>query len=158
MNVLILTGKFGMGHYSVSDALKDEILSKDLDAYVKVIDIIEYLFPSYSKKIYEGFNIFVQYFSFVYNILNKIAGRFGIAPFKDKVIKDIEKLLNYYKADLVITTLPLCAQYVSSFKEVSGSNIPLYTYITDITIHDEWIAKNTDLYFVRKTGYGIFFI
>ena len=28
------------------------------------------------------------------------------------------------------------------------SSIPLYTYITDITAHEEWIAPGTDKYFV----------
>ena len=34
------------------------------------------------------------------------------------------------------------------YKETKKSNIPLYTYITDITAHNEWLGKETDMYFV----------
>ena len=46
MKVLILTGKFGMGHYSVSEAIKEEINNKDSKIEVKIVDIIDYLMPS----------------------------------------------------------------------------------------------------------------
>ena len=34
------------------------------------------------------------------------------------------------------------------YKRQRRSSIPLYTYITDITAHEEWIAPGTDKYFV----------
>ena len=33
-------------------------------------------------------------------------------------------------------------------KDIKICDIPLYTYVTDITVHEEWITQNTDLYFV----------
>ena len=36
------------------------------------------------------------------------------------------------QADLVISTLPLSSQYISAYKQTTGSSIPLYTYVTDI--------------------------
>ena len=52
------------------------------------------------------------------------------------------------KSDLIISTLPLCSQIVSTYKEKTGSNVPLITCVTDITGHSEWINKNTDMYLV----------
>ncbi len=148
MNVLILTGKFGMGHYSAALAIEEEILSKDPNACVNVVDIIDYIFPSFGKMIYGNFNFLVRRCSFIYNFLNTIAGQFSGVPLKKAVAKSISRLLEEYKADLIIATLPVCSQYISAYKEMTSNDVPLYTYITDLTIHEEWIAKNTDLYFV----------
>ena len=51
MNILILTGKFGMGHYSAAEAIKQEIEEnyKDINVNIKIIDIIDYLFPAISS-------------------------------------------------------------------------------------------------------------
>ena len=42
----------------------------------------------------------------------------------------------------------MCSKYISAYKELRVCKQPLFTYITDITVHDEWIADKTDLYFV----------
>lgn len=44
MKVLILTGKFGMGHVSVAEALREE-LAEQSGTRAHVVDIIEYMFP-----------------------------------------------------------------------------------------------------------------
>ena len=41
MKVLIFTGAFGMGHYSVAKAVKEEILKDNPCATVIIIDMIE---------------------------------------------------------------------------------------------------------------------
>ena len=70
MKVLILTGKFGMGHYSVSEAIKEEINNKDSKIEVKIVDIIDYLMPSASKVIYKSFNTLVTKWSNLYNFIS----------------------------------------------------------------------------------------
>ena len=40
MNVLIFTGKFGMGHVFAAQAVREEILRRDPDACVTVVDVI----------------------------------------------------------------------------------------------------------------------
>ena len=58
------------------------------------------------------------------------------------------------KPDLIISNLPVCSKYVSAYKELRVCTQPLFTYITDITVHDEWIADKTDLYFVGDESTG----
>jgi len=62
--------------------------------------------------------------------------------------KSFIKLLDEKKPDMIISTLPACSQFMSLYKEKTGSCIPLITCVTDITGHSEWINKNTDIYFV----------
>ena len=33
-------------------------------------------------------------------------------------------------------------------KKIKNNNIPLFTYITDIDVNEEWICENTNMYFV----------
>lgn len=137
-----------MGHLSAATAIQEEIVVKNPQAQVEVIDFIEYLFPAYSNAIYSNFNFLVRHCSFIYNCLNKVAGRYSGTPLKTVALNNIKRLLAQHKADLIISTLPICSQYISAFKETTKCAIPLYTYITDISIQEEWISKNTDLYFV----------
>ncbi|MBS5315676.1 MAG: hypothetical protein KHY44_04715 [Clostridiales bacterium] len=148
MNVLILTGRFGMGHYSAAEAVKQDVLLKEPDAKVDIIDMIDYMLPGGSSMIYESFNFMVRQCSGVYNLLNGISKQYSNVPFKGLFIKKVEDLLTTYKPDLVIATLPICAQYISAYKNMKACSIPLYTYITDIIAHKEWIAEHTDRYFV----------
>lgn len=148
MNILILTGRFGMGHCSAAEALKQEILLKEPEAKVDVVDMIDYMLPSFSNVIYGGFNFMVSKCSSVYNFLNEASAKYSRAPFKRTFIKKVDNLLNAFEPKLIISTLPICSQYISGYKSMKFCNIPLHTYITDITAHEEWIAQNTDMYFV----------
>ena len=105
MNILILTGRFGMGHIKAAEAIEEQILTENPNAEVTTIDFIDYMFPAISKSIYKGFNFMVSRCAGIYNAVNKAAGK-------------------------------------------NSGVIPLYTYITDITAHEEWIAPETDKYFV----------
>lgn len=148
MKILILTGNFGMGHVSVSEALKDNILAMDKNATVYIVDMFEYMFPSFSKIIYKEFNFIVRKCSRVYNLLNKLFDRYSNVPLKTYLANKMESLINEYNADLVLSTLPASSHFISVYKETYNSKIPLYTYITDITAHEEWVSQYTDMYFV----------
>ena len=50
MKVLILTGKFGMGHYSASNSLSEDIKAKFDNSEIIIKDIFEYIMPNYSDK------------------------------------------------------------------------------------------------------------
>lgn len=148
MNILILTGRFGMGHIKAAEAIKEQIVTENPSCNVEIIDFIEYMFPAVSKGIYMGFNFLVSRCSGLYNAINKAAGKNSGVPMKLTFTKRIDRLFAEHKADAVVVAFPVCSQYISSYKRMRRSNIPLYTYITDITAHEEWIAPGTDKYFV----------
>lgn len=137
-----------MGHYSVATALKQELEKNNEDVHIDCIDILEYAFPSLSNLIYGAFNFMVSKVSFVYNFFNGVAEQYNDVPFKGIVSKKVSKIIDDFNPDLIIATLPVCSQYISTYKEITKDNIPLYTYITDISAHEEWISKLTDRYFV----------
>lgn len=55
MKILILTGKFGMGHYQAAQAIKEELENNPKDD-IEIIDWIEYLTPGCAKYIYAGYS------------------------------------------------------------------------------------------------------
>lgn len=149
MNVLILTGKFGMGHYSVSEAIKQEIISSySSEVNIQIIDILDYLMPTVSDVVYKSFNTLVSKWSNLYNFININNEERNIKTFNYLFIKKIDRLFLEHKPDIVISTLPLSSQYISKYKSIRKSNVPLFTFITDISSHSEWIHKNTDFYCV----------
>lgn len=75
-----------------------------------------------------------------------LTGRFGIGHVK--CAEAIAEEIYASEPDLIISNLPVCSKYFSAYKELRICTQPLFTYITDITVHDEWIANKTTLYFV----------
>jgi len=55
MNILILTGKFGMGHWAASQSLRQQLLREFPDAVVTVEDFPAYVMPNASEVLYKFF-------------------------------------------------------------------------------------------------------
>lgn len=155
MKILILNARFGMGHYSVSKALEQEIKEYDSNVEVKLIDIFDYCLPRNSKKIYDSYNYFINKGANIYNAYyhytNNKKSNIKL-PFQHFFIKKTSRLINIEKPDLIISTFPICSLFVSEYKEKSEDNIPLLTCITDISGHKDWYHKNTDFYFAASSS------
>lgn len=153
MNILILTGKFGMGHQAAAESLRQQLLSGFPKAEVTVVDFPAYAMPDVSDIMYKSFQLLVSYGSPLFNTYYKATslGRPDARPplthlFLDKLVE----LLYQYRPDAVVATHPFCAQVVSRLKEKNKYrlDLPLITCITDVTSHPEWINGNTDCYLV----------
>lgn len=148
MNILILTGRFGMGHIKCAEALKELMLRDSTDARVDIVDLIEYLYPHSARPIYRTFGRLVSGCSGLYNQLNILANNGSCTPFSKIFRKRMEALTERFRPDLVIVNLPICVQYFGAYKQMSGDPTPMYVFVTDITLHSEWISPEADLYFV----------
>lgn len=135
-----------MGHYSVALTLKEQIEEMNPTANVSVVDFIQYMIPKVNDIAYGAYNVMVDKFPNIYNLLNNISSKNSKVPLSKKIFEKLSVLLN--DCDVVISTLPICSQYVSAYKKTKKSSIYLYTYVTDILIHGEWISENVNMYFV----------
>ena len=149
MNVLILTGKFCMGHWSVSKSLAQQIQDAYPGAQVRIEDLVNYAMPELSGVVYKGYNLLVTCGPALFNAYYKLTEN---APahvcFSGHFVEKLEELLAESRPDAVIATHPFCAQVVSRYKELSGDKLPLLTCVTDISAHSEWICEGTDCYMV----------
>lgn len=149
MNILILTGKFGMGHFQCSKAIEEQLKKNNICANVETVDIYEYSFPKFCKVIYKFFQFLVNRGAAIYNLHYKHSERMftNQKPAMLKIfLEKLDMLLEQKKPDVIISTLHYTSQLVSIYKEKYGANIPLITCITDITSHLAWINENTDFY------------
>jgi len=149
VNILILTGNFGMGHISAANAIAEQILSGCSGAAVAVEDLFFQMCKS--EKYNSPFRFFVFYAKSLYNFFYKHtdnADKFSKLPLSTYFIQALQSLIEKSGADIIISTLPICSRVVSDYKRLKGSTLPLITCITDISSHCEWINPYTDYYLV----------
>ena len=151
MNILILTGKFGMGHFSASQSLAQQLRGAFPGAEVGVEDLVAYAMPGLSEAMYKSFHLLVTYGSGIFNTFYKLTenAKPDVRPPLEGVFLDkLEELLEARHPDAVIATHPLCAQICSRWKVETGGDLPLVTCVTDLSAHSEWINQGTDCYLV----------
>ena len=68
MQLLFLTGKFGMGHYSAAFSLAERVSRVNPEADIVIRDIFEYAMPYYSDKVYHAFGVMVTHCSGTYSL------------------------------------------------------------------------------------------
>jgi len=130
MNILILTGKFGMGHWSASMSLRQQLLGEFPQWTVEVVDFPAYAMPNLSEAVYKSFNLVVTYGSHLFNTYYKLTalGRPDARPpFEGLFLDKLVELIHHSRPDAVIATHPLCAQLVSWLKGEWGLDLPLLT-------------------------------
>lgn len=157
MNILILTGKFGMGHWNASQSLRQQLLRSFPDAMAEVVDFPAYAMPRLSEAMYKFFDIVVSRGSYLFNVYYKMTAlghTDARPPFEELFLDCLVDLLYEKRPDVVIATHPLCAQLMSRLREKTEVkkgmrlDLPLITCVTDVTSHPEWINRNTDCYLV----------
>lgn len=148
MKILILTGKFGMGHIKAAEAIKEELTPcQALD--IEIIDWIEYMTPLCAKYIYGSYSALIRRSTVFYNLHYKSSENRSITqkPNLACYIR-MNQLIHDKQPDLIISVLAYASKAVSYYKALSGSPIPLITCVTDITAHSEWINNHTNAYAV----------
>ncbi|QNM05036.1 MGDG synthase family glycosyltransferase [Qiania dongpingensis] len=151
MKVVILAGKFGMGHYQAARAVLEQLEKEYGDVQVEVVDWMEYIFPQLSGMIYKTYAAIVNHCQWYYNHRYSRLENAEIDQRPEVALagrRGVGRLLKEKKPDILIATLALCAKTVSSYKEKHRCQVPLITCVTDITGHSEWINKHTDAYMV----------
>lgn len=151
-DILILTASFGMGHNSVSNALKEQIEAEDKQAKIVIADILEIVNPkvkNFSSKMYSELT---ENFPLVYNTFYdiKVNNKNNIIDniFCNLFYKKFYEYMEIEKPKVIISTFPLCSCIVSKIKEEYDVNVNLITVITDVVDSWEWIYEGTNIYLV----------
>ncbi len=152
MKILILTAKYGMGHVSAANSIKEEIEKFHPGAQVEIVDFYEYSMPFLAKYMYKAFKAIVKYTQSFYI-------KFYEQNDREKSTTDIitkkfacmtSQIISEEKPDMIISTFPMISQGVGYYKEVYGGDIHLVTVITDVSSHYEWLNPYTDAYLVAS--------
>ena len=157
MNILIITGYFGMGHVIASNAIKQEIQENYPDANIQILDFIDASFPYASAAFYKSYNAVVRNFPEFFNFAIKASEKINAVPLKHILSRKLNEAIADLSPDLIITTTPLSSKYLTYYK-VKTKHVPMFTYITDIYCHRQWLSSGTDAYFVGAEKLKYFLI
>ena len=81
MKVLVLSGRFGMGHEMAANAICEQFRKLDKDTEIVKKDLLEELYPHISKLIFGGFRLMVEHCHGIYNFIYKMSGKMCIHRF-----------------------------------------------------------------------------
>lgn len=157
MKILIITGTFGMGHIIASNAIKQDLLESYPDADIQILDYIDALFPYVSSAFYKSYNAVVRNFPELFNLAIKASNKIDTAPLKHILSRKFNEVITEFSPDLIITTTPVSSKYLTYYK-LKTKHIPMFTYITDIYCHRQWMSSSTDAYFVGAEKLKYFLI
>lgn len=146
MKILIITGKFGLGHLSAAQAIQEQLRQGGHQA--DTVDLFEYALPELAPAMYRGFNLLVTFGSVFYNLYHTITADSCGKGRGDALISGLLRLLDEYGPEAVVSTHPICSAAMSRCREDGLTRLPLVTCVTDVTSHSEWIHPGTDCYLV----------
>lgn len=146
--ILIITGSYGNGHISVTNAIVNQLNRMQLpqltviehDLFQEAHPIINSIAKKYYINSYKYFRNSYRYF--YYANQDKPESCFyryyGLNRLINLILKE--------KPDLILLTFP--TPVMSIIKKELNIHIPVATVITDYTMHKNWLTPNSNRYFV----------
>ncbi|WP_157152880.1 MGDG synthase family glycosyltransferase [Brachyspira murdochii] len=148
-NILIISSEYtGHGHKSVHTAIlqgfqklyKDEIECKVINGF----QLADKIFSSFEKLYNPSIKYFPDMWAALFLLSDKNVSFFNKNTSK-KIEKELVKLLDSYKPDLILSVHPLFNGSVLDILEKYNYKIKFYTLITDIiSISHIWLDNRTD--------------
>ncbi len=151
MKVWIVTGRFGMGHYSAAQSIAEQIRETLPHAETRIVDLCESVLPEQANLIYRTFEKFVNRTALLFNLGYKYTERFepDVRPFLPKLFTArLKGLLQSQKPDAIVSTVPIAPTLIADCLKELGMRVPLLTCITDVCCHPYWLHPETEKYFV----------
>lgn len=152
MNILIMTSKFGMGHYYAAEAIKEELCLKRPGDNVIICDFMEAILGKKAQLLYSSYRSLIARGSSIYNHIYRLCTEPDNPCADDEsgtpsaFVPAVKKAVRYADADVIISTWSGCNKYIDRYISKYSPDMPFITCITDIGIHGKWINQNVDLY------------
>lgn len=150
MNILILTGQFGMGHYQAAQTIQAELADK-LGAHVVIGDLMQLALQEYSAGVYRAYGALVRHNCSVFNWLYRSTDKGslqGRLPMEKALAQAVAQMVEKTQADMLIATHSASVMAASAYKRRFATAIPLLTVITDVVSHSNWVTAESDWYLV----------
>ncbi|HZG14773.1 MAG TPA: glycosyltransferase [Candidatus Bathyarchaeia archaeon] len=148
--ILIFSASIGNGHNQAAKAIQESLA--DVGYTSMVIDTLEYISPTFHKILLEGYmnllRISPRMWGKIYHNTEK-SRFFDVNVFVNKLLANkLKKLINSVQPDAFIATHPFASCMLSVLKGRNDWKEPIYTIITDYTIHPSWINHHINYYFI----------
>lgn len=150
--VVILTASIGGGHNATSNAIKTYADAYRDDYDVVIIDVLEYIIPTFSKVVEKTYELnvknFPEFYGWQYDMNNSTDGKFAakLLPFHSK-LKD---LITEYEPDIIISVHPISVSSIIRVREKYGFDYKVVVVVTDYDYHASWIHQDVDMFIVSS--------
>ena len=154
-NFLIVTASIGAGHNRAAQAIAAEIKAENPTAKIHIVDFMSTKTAYLNNMLKLIYLKMLMLLPTMYELLyNWSGGNIKGASIKRLLAvamrKDMEGLIKRYQAKTVICTHPFPCAAASYLKRKKTCDFLLAGVITDFAIHQLWIYKQVDLYFVAN--------
>lgn len=156
--VLIFYAAYGGGHLSAARSIKEYIENNYKDTEIRLVDCVKYVNKALDKLTTTAYNEMAKKAPWAWGKIysNSQKGIFAkVSNGSNKMMAlKLNKLLQEFDPDLVISTHPFGSQMCTVLKEKGKIHADIATVMTDYAPHDQWLvnAHLVDYFFVAHEG------
>ncbi|MED4586213.1 glycosyltransferase [Brevibacillus choshinensis] len=148
--ILIFSASIGNGHNQAARAMQESLAENGYTSMI--IDTLEYISPTFHKILLESYmnllRLSPKMWGRIYHNTEK-SRFFDMNVLMNKLLANkLKKLINSVQPDAFIATHPFASCMLSVLKGRNDWKEPIYTIITDYTIHPSWINHHINYYFI----------
>lgn len=156
--VLIFYAAYGGGHLSAARSIKEYLEDNYKDVEVSLVDCMKYVNKTVEKITTTAYNEMAKNIPWAWGKIYSKAQSGPIAHISNASNKvmalKLNKLLQEFKPDVVISTHPFGSQMCTVLKKSGKINCKIATVMTDYAPHDQWLINFSlvDYFFVAHYG------
>lgn len=152
-HIVILTAGYGNGHIQVAHTLEQSLYRSGAGS-VSVIDLYQEAYPgmnSLSRHLYLYSPYFsaygLDYYGWSYYATRNLEQTSTLAKWGNMLgMKKLTAILNKQRPDAIISTFPFGG--ISAQLKKHGIYVPLFTVVTDFSLHNRWLFTEADRFYV----------
>lgn len=148
--ILIFSASIGNGHNQAARAMQESLAGEGYTSMI--IDTLEYISPTFHKILLESYTKLLKLSPKMWGKIYHNTERsrfFDMNVIMNKLLANkLKKLINSVNPDAFIATHPFASCMLSVLKGRNEWKEPIYTIITDYTIHPSWINHHINYYFI----------
>lgn len=153
-DVVILTARFGHGHLSAAENIREALTEEHPDLSVEILDPFQATNPrsyAFARRLYRlGTNHFPRFYHWVYLWLDRTEGIDRYLCNNRAMSRFFMELYPTFQPRVVVSTYPANSALVEHhYGPAAGRPFRFFTVITDsVTINQAWVRGESDGYFV----------
>lgn len=146
MKALIFYAKYGGGHLSTANAIKEEIENEYPEVEVEMIDCMEYVNKAINKLSTGAYTEMARHAPKVWGTVYTHSNKGPISSFSKTsnrlfAIK-LKSLIKKINPDIIISTHPFATQMCTFLRKHKKIDIKIANILTDFMPHEQWIVKH----------------
>lgn len=156
--ILIFYAAYGGGHLSAARSIKEYLEDHFNDVEIKLVDCMKYVNKTLEKLTTTAYNEMAKKMPWAWGKIYSKSQSGPIAKISNDTNKimafKLNKLLQEYKPDIVISTHPFGSQMCTVLKAKGKIHAKIATVMTDYAPHDQWLVNSDliDYFFVAHDG------